>query len=232
MTHLTSSSPSRRPRWLGLFAGTAFPGRALRISHVHCVALMTCRALRPRGCPTPLPKTQCRMVSSGEFSPSTIPDLGLTGLYHFSPKAYGLSPLCLRLTPHRYPYRPKTRYQVRWVPASWAALSAASKTAPRGAQIRTYRILNTPLLAAGLVNFFREHAMPSNKAVVIREFGSQELSWEEVPLNSPGQREIAIRMRAVSLNYRDYATINGNAPGVTLPLIPLSDGVRSRRRLR
>ena len=89
---------SRRPRWLGLFAGTAFPGRALRISHVHCVALMTCRALRPRGCPTPLPKTQCRMVSSGEFSPSTIPDLGLTGLYHFSPKAYGLSPLCLRLT--------------------------------------------------------------------------------------------------------------------------------------
>ena len=37
-----------------------------------------------------------------------------------------------------YPYRPKTRYQVRWVAASWAALSAASNTAPRGAQIRTY----------------------------------------------------------------------------------------------
>ena len=63
----------------------------------HCVALMTCRALRPRGCPTSLPKAQCRIVSSGEFNPSTIPDLGLTGLNHFSPKAYGLSPLCLRL---------------------------------------------------------------------------------------------------------------------------------------
>jgi len=43
------------------------------------------------------------------------------------------------LDPHDYPYRPKTRYQVRWVSASWAALSAASKTAPRGARIRPYR---------------------------------------------------------------------------------------------
>ena len=38
------------------------------------------------------------------------------------------------LDQHGYPYPPKTRYQVRWVPASWAALAAASKTAPRGAQ--------------------------------------------------------------------------------------------------
>ncbi len=98
MTHLTSPPPSRRPRCLHLFVGTAFPGRAIRISHVHCVALMTCRALRPRGRPTPLPKMRCRMVSSGKVKPSTIPNIILTGLYHFSPKAYGLPPLCLRLT--------------------------------------------------------------------------------------------------------------------------------------
>jgi hypothetical protein len=28
---------------------------------------------------------------------------------------------------YSYPYQLKTRYQVRWVPASWAALAAASK---------------------------------------------------------------------------------------------------------
>jgi len=98
MAHLTSSQPSRHPRCLDLYAGTASPGRVVRISHVHRVALMTCRALRPRGCPTPLPYSRYRMVSSGQVKPSTIPQCTLTGLYHFNPKAYGLSTLCLRLT--------------------------------------------------------------------------------------------------------------------------------------
>jgi hypothetical protein len=134
MTHLTSSPPSRRPRCVDLFASTALPGRAIRISHVHWVTLMTCRALRLRGCPTLLPTAQCRMVPSGFVRSWTIPNIVLTELYHFSPKAYGLPPLKSTLDPHGYPYRPKTRYQVRWVPASWAALSAASNTAPRGAR--------------------------------------------------------------------------------------------------
>ena len=138
MTHLTSSSPSRRPRWLGLFAGTAFPGRALRISHVHCVALMTCRALRPRGCPD---TTAQNAMSDGVFwgiQPIDHPRSRFNGALSLQPE--GLRPITSlsTLDPHRYPYRPKTRYQVRWVPASWAAISAASKTAPRGAQIRTY----------------------------------------------------------------------------------------------
>ncbi len=134
MTHLTSSPPSRHPRYLHLFGGTAFPGRAIRISHVHCLALMTCRALRPRGCPTPLPKTRCRMLSSGKVKPSTIPHFNLNGALSLQPE--GLRPITSlsTLNPHGYPYRPKTRYQVRWVTASWAALAAASKTAPRGAQ--------------------------------------------------------------------------------------------------
>jgi len=134
MTHLTSSPPSRRPRCLDLFAGTALPGRVIRISHVHCVALMTCRALRPRGCPTSLPKVRCQMLSSGYVKPSTIPQINLNGALSLQPE--GLRPITSLSTLNRdgYPYRLKTRYQVRWVPASWAALSAASKTAPRGAQ--------------------------------------------------------------------------------------------------
>jgi hypothetical protein len=134
MTHLTSLPPSQRSRCLHLFAGTALHGRVVRISHVHRVTLMSCRALRPRGCPTLLPTAQCRMVSSGFVRSWTIPNIVLTELYHFSPKAYGLPPLKSRLDPQGYPYRPKTRYQVRWVPASWAALSAASSTAPGGAR--------------------------------------------------------------------------------------------------
>jgi len=139
MTHLTSSPPSRRPRCLHLFDGTAFPDRAVRISHVHCLALMTCRALRPRGRPTPLPISRCRMLSSGELKPSTIPLSNLDGALSLQPE--GLRPITSlsTLDPHGYPYRPKTRYQARWVSASWAALAAASKTAPRGAQALDYK---------------------------------------------------------------------------------------------
>ncbi len=139
MTHLTSSPPSRHPRYLHLFDGTAFPDRAVRISHVHCLALMTCRALRPQGRPTPLPISRCRMLSSGELKPSTIPLSNLDGALSLQPE--GLRPITSlsTLDPQGYPYRPKTRYQVRWVPASWAALAAASKTAPRGAQVLDYK---------------------------------------------------------------------------------------------
>jgi hypothetical protein len=139
MTHLTSSPPSRRPRCLHLFDGTALPGRAVRISHVHCFALMTCRALRPRGRPTSLPIARCRMLSSGELKPSTIPLSNLDGALSLQPE--GLRPITSLSTLDRYgyPYRPKTRYQARWVSASWAALAAASKTAPRGAQALDYK---------------------------------------------------------------------------------------------
>ena len=140
MAHLTSPPPSS----LFLFAGTACPGRVVRISHVYRVALMTCRALRPRGCPTPLPKSRCRVMSSGSAKSSTIPQQILYGALSLQPK--GLRPITSlsTLDPHGYPYRPKTRYQVRWVPASWAALSAASKTAPRGAQLVEERVTPTP----------------------------------------------------------------------------------------
>ena len=80
-------------------------------------------------------------MSDGVFwgiQPIDHPRSRFNGALSLQPE--GLRPITSlsTLDPHRYPYRPKTRYQVRWVPASWAALSAASKTAPRGAQIRTY----------------------------------------------------------------------------------------------
>jgi len=62
------------------------------------------------------------------------PKYCLNGALSLQPE--GLRPITSlsTLDPHAYPYRPKTRYLVRWVPASWAALSAASNTAPRGAR--------------------------------------------------------------------------------------------------
>ncbi len=133
---LTTFPPSSL---LHLFDGTAFPGRTVRISHVHCRTLMTCRALRPRGCPTPLPKTRCRMLSSGQVRPSTIPHFNLNGALSLQPEDLRPVTSLSTLNPHGYPYRPKTRYQVRWVTTSWAALAAASKTAPRGAQLVVFK---------------------------------------------------------------------------------------------
>ena len=48
MNHLTSRSPSRRPR-CDTCQAVPPPGGAGEISHVHRSALPTCRALRPRG---------------------------------------------------------------------------------------------------------------------------------------------------------------------------------------
>jgi hypothetical protein len=44
------------------------------------------------------PVTRWTMLSSGLLTPSTLSDLNLTGLNHFSQVAYGLPHLCLRLT--------------------------------------------------------------------------------------------------------------------------------------
>ena len=63
------------------------------------------------------------------------PKYSLNGALSLQPEGLRPTTSLSTLDPHGYPYRPKTRYQVRWVPASWAALSAASKTAPRGAQL-------------------------------------------------------------------------------------------------
>jgi len=67
--------------------------------------------------------------------------------------------------------------------------------------------------------------MPENKACILREFGAENLRWEETPVTRPGPRDVVLRMRAFSINWRDLATISGRLPNVKMPLIPLSDGV-------
>ncbi|WP_084803218.1 alcohol dehydrogenase catalytic domain-containing protein [Bradyrhizobium sp. NAS80.1] len=64
------------------------------------------------------------------------------------------------------------------------------------------------------------------KAIVIQRHGIDGLSAIERAPATPRRREVRIRMRAASLNYRDLEIITGSfAIPYTLPLVPLSDGV-------
>lgn len=56
-------------------------------------------------------------------------------------------------------------------------------------------------------------------------FGIDKLALSERPDPTPGPGQILIRVKAVSLNYRDYMTVKqGGALGTDLPRIPCSDG--------
>jgi len=57
-------------------------------------------------------------------------------------------------------------------------------------------------------------------------FGLDNLRLGDHPDSAPGPGEVALRMRAVSLNYRDLLTVRGlYNPKQPLPLVPCSDGV-------
>lgn len=57
-------------------------------------------------------------------------------------------------------------------------------------------------------------------------FALDDLQPSERPNPEPGAGEVLLRMRAASLNYRDTLVVRGGyGPRVTLPLIPVSDGV-------
>lgn len=57
-------------------------------------------------------------------------------------------------------------------------------------------------------------------------FGLDNLRVAERPDPTPGHGEVTLRMRAVSLNYRDILTVSGlYNPKQPLPLVPCSDGV-------
>jgi NADPH:quinone reductase-like Zn-dependent oxidoreductase len=56
-------------------------------------------------------------------------------------------------------------------------------------------------------------------------YGLENLKVAERPDPVPGPEEVVVRMRAVSLNYRDLLTVTGMyGGGFPLPLVPFSDG--------
>jgi len=65
------------------------------------------------------------------------------------------------------------------------------------------------------------------RAFQIQEkFGLENLRLTELPDPEPGPGEVLLKMRAVSLNYRDILTVAGTYnPRQPLPLTPCSDGV-------
>ncbi|MGE0820911.1 MAG: NAD(P)-dependent alcohol dehydrogenase [Candidatus Binatia bacterium] len=56
-------------------------------------------------------------------------------------------------------------------------------------------------------------------------FGIDNLKLADRPDPTPGHGQIVVRVKAVSLNYRDFMTVkHGGAMGIKPPLIPCSDG--------
>ena len=59
------------------------------------------------------------------------------------------------------------------------------------------------------------------------DWGLGNLGPATRPMPEPGPREVLLRLRATTLNYRDKVVVEGNYGKLAgdLPLIPLSDGV-------
>lgn len=65
------------------------------------------------------------------------------------------------------------------------------------------------------------------KAIEVKgQFGLDNLTLTERPAPTPGPHQLLLKMKAVSLNYRDLLTVQGlYNPRQSLPIIPCSDGV-------
>jgi len=63
------------------------------------------------------------------------------------------------------------------------------------------------------------------QAVLDGGFGIEKLVWREVDTPAPGPGQVLVRVRAISLNYRDYLVALGKYnPKMPLPRVPMSDG--------
>ena len=64
------------------------------------------------------------------------------------------------------------------------------------------------------------------KSFEIQEFGIDSLTLADRPEPEPASREVLVRLKAASLNYRDLTLVQGiYNPKLKRPLVPLSDGV-------
>src|ERR1700754_2608922 len=59
---------------------------------------------------------------------------------------------------------------------------------------------------------------------VARDWSIDGMELADLPEPAPGAGQVAVRMKAASLNYRDLLTIQGKSGVTRLPLIPFSDG--------
>lgn len=59
---------------------------------------------------------------------------------------------------------------------------------------------------------------------VARDWSIEGMDLVDLPDPTPGPGQVAVRMRAASLNYRDLLTVQGKGGVSRLPLIPFSDG--------
>ena len=60
---------------------------------------------------------------------------------------------------------------------------------------------------------------------VTKEFGIDELTFDDLPVGEPGAGQVLVEMRAVSLNYRDFMVVTGRYnPKLARPMVICSDG--------
>jgi len=63
------------------------------------------------------------------------------------------------------------------------------------------------------------------KQFEIREFGIDNLALIDCPVPVPGPTDVLLKLRAASLNFRDFMVVKGiYNPKLRMPLVPLSDG--------
>lgn len=72
----------------------------------------------------------------------------------------------------------------------------------------------------------RSKAVETAKAVRITTgFAIEQLSFDSLPVARPGVGQVLVKIRAVSLNFRDLLIVTGNyRPNLPRPLVIASDG--------